>query len=297
MSIRGAALAAALGICQPAFAGYTVHVKEVGGDVVAEGSGSINTDALTFSTGITQPLVRSGQALLYTGGTANTQAIVVIADGGALTGPTSFGTAPTPTHANTVSGDFVGILGETSRLFVPPGYLSQTPLTSSATWSGSTLASLGLTPDLYTWTWGTGETADSFTVVIGGPFPQVIAFSSTAPVNATAGGPTYAVAATGGASGNPVVFTVDPSASSVCSIAGNSVSLTAVGTCTINANQAGSDLFAVAPQVQQSFAVAAAPIPEPPAEITAVPTLGTLASLLSMAMVGVAGLGWVRRKA
>ena len=47
--------------------------------------------------------------------------------------------------------------------------------------------------------------------------------------------------------------TIDPSASSVCSISGSTVSFIGVGTCVINANQAGNANFYPAPQVQQSF--------------------------------------------
>lgn len=90
--------------------------------------------------------------------------------------------------------------------------------------------------------------------------PQTITYTSTAPAAAKVGD-SYTVAATGGASGNPVVFTIDPSASAVCTIAGATVSLTGVGTCVINANQAGNVSSFAAPQVQQSFAVAARPLP------------------------------------
>lgn len=52
-------------------------------------------------------------------------------------------------------------------VFAPAGYVSGSALTSSATWTATSLASLGLTPGTYLWTWGTGPTADSFTVHIG----------------------------------------------------------------------------------------------------------------------------------
>jgi hypothetical protein len=84
---------------------------------------------------------------------------------------------------------------------------------------------------------------------------QAINFTSTAPAGATVGGSSYNVTATGGASGNAVTFTIDPSASSVCSIVGSTVSFTAVGTCVIDANQAGNTNYSAAPQQQQSFAV------------------------------------------
>jgi parallel beta-helix repeat protein len=88
------------------------------------------------------------------------------------------------------------------------------------------------------------------------PVAQAITFTSTAPTDAVVGGPTYTPTATGGASGNPVVITIDAAASSVCSISGlGVVSFLAVGTCVIDANQAGGNGYLPAPQVQQSFPV------------------------------------------
>jgi len=83
---------------------------------------------------------------------------------------------------------------------------------------------------------------------------QTITFTSTAPASATVGGPTYTVTATA-SSGLPVTFTIDASASAVCSIAGSTVSFTAAGSCVIDANQAGNANYLPAPQAQQSFPV------------------------------------------
>ena len=88
-----------------------------------------------------------------------------------------------------------------------------------------------------------------------GPAAQAINFTSSVPAHATYGGPTYAVAATGGGSGNDVIVTIDSSATSVCSISVATVSFTGVGLCVINANQAGNTNYDAATQVQQSFAV------------------------------------------
>ncbi len=85
---------------------------------------------------------------------------------------------------------------------------------------------------------------------------QAITFTSTAPSAAQVAGSTYTVTATGGNSGNPVTFSIDASASAVCSISGSTVSFTAAGTCKINANQAGNSNYNAAPQVQQTFTVA-----------------------------------------
>jgi LPXTG-site transpeptidase (sortase) family protein len=85
---------------------------------------------------------------------------------------------------------------------------------------------------------------------------QTILFTSTAPANAIVDGSTYTPTATGGLSGNPVVFTIDLSASSVCSInLAGAVSFQSAGTCTIDANQAGNTNYSAAAQVQQSFLV------------------------------------------
>ena len=53
---------------------------------------------------------------------------------------------------------------------------------------------------------------------------QAIIFTSSAPGSAVVGGATYSPTATGGASGNPVVLTIDATTSAVCSITGGAVS-------------------------------------------------------------------------
>jgi hypothetical protein len=92
----------------------------------------------------------------------------------------------------------------------------------------------------------------SFTV---GKAAQTVSFTSTAPTNATVGGPTYTVTATGGASGNPVVISIDAASAGACSLAGSTVSFQHAGTCVVDANQAGNSDYLPANQVQQSIAV------------------------------------------
>ena len=98
----------------------------------------------------------------------------------------------------------------------------------------------------------TGTASISYTVARG---PQAIAFTSRAPTAAVAGGPTYAMAATGGASGNPVTFS--SATSGVCTVSGATVSFVGAGMCTIDAHQAGNSNYAAAPIATQSFAVGA----------------------------------------
>jgi eukaryotic-like serine/threonine-protein kinase len=81
--------------------------------------------------------------------------------------------------------------------------------------------------------------------------------SFTAPQSGTPGG-WAALPVTGGASGNPVVFSVDPSSGpGVCTVSGTTVTYTAAGTCVIDANQAGNATYAAAPQVQRTITVSA----------------------------------------
>ena len=95
------------------------------------------------------------------------------------------------------------------------------------------------------------QVQQSFTVSKGN---QTITFTSTAPTTAKVG-TTYAVTATGGPSGNSVTFTIDATTSTVCSIAGSTVTFTTLGTCKIDANQASSANYNAATQAQQSATV------------------------------------------
>lgn len=90
---------------------------------------------------------------------------------------------------------------------------------------------------------------------------QAVTFDSTPPSTATFGGAGYTVTASA-PSTSPVVLTVDPTASSVCSLSGSdsgsTVSFIGVGTCTIDANADSDADYDPAAQVQQSFTVAKA---------------------------------------
>jgi hypothetical protein len=89
---------------------------------------------------------------------------------------------------------------------------------------------------------------------------QTISFTSTAAANSAAGD-TYDVTATGGASGNPVTFTIDPASTSICSISGATVTFNQAGICVIDANQAGNAQYQQARQVQQDVAVGSLRVP------------------------------------
>ena len=85
--------------------------------------------------------------------------------------------------------------------------------------------------------------------------PQTFNFTQpTTPVTYSAG-LTIRLVATGGASGNPVVFTIDGSSTATGTITGNTLNVSSAGTFVINANQAGNSTSSAAPQVQRTVVV------------------------------------------
>ena len=84
-----------------------------------------------------------------------------------------------------------------------------------------------------------------------GKADQTISFNTAAPAHAVVGG-SYTPDVTS-TSGLLVALTIDDASTAVCSISLGVVSFDAVGTCTINANQAGNEIYDAALQVQQSF--------------------------------------------
>ncbi|HWD55761.1 MAG TPA: hypothetical protein VG346_11600 [Acidimicrobiales bacterium] len=105
-------------------------------------------------------------------------------------------------------------------------------------------------------THATQTASQTFTLTVSGQGTQAIGFSSTATTAETnVGDNTYAPTASGGGSGNPVVFSIDTASASECSITGGIVDFTAAGTCNIDANQAGNSDYLAAPQAVQSITV------------------------------------------
>jgi RHS repeat-associated protein len=83
----------------------------------------------------------------------------------------------------------------------------------------------------------------------------ITGFSPATPISFT-NSQTFTVSATGGGSGNPVVFASTTTA--VCTVAGtngSTVSVLKVGTCTLTANQAGNASFSAAPQVSRNVVI------------------------------------------
>jgi hypothetical protein len=95
--------------------------------------------------------------------------------------------------------------------------------------------------------------SNSFNVATAPLTPQTITFTS--PGSQTLGTPAPALTATA-SSGLTVSFA--STTPGVCTVSGTTLTLVAVGTCTINASQPGNTTFAAAPVVTNSFDVVAA---------------------------------------
>ncbi len=94
----------------------------------------------------------------------------------------------------------------------------------------------------------------SFTITAGSTTPQAITgFSPVTPITyvpAPQAGNTFTLSASGGGSGNPVVFA--STTAGVCTTGGtngSTVTIQTAGTCTLTANQAGNSAYTAAPQV------------------------------------------------
>ena len=152
---------------QPAQA-YKVTLREVGTNVVAHGSGAINLTGLFFfgsgSFFITTLVPSLGR--ISTGPPPSGLGSVDVYR--VFSGPANFGSGGQHNATEGLSsGNFVGIQASVDELFVPHGYISNSALSSSATWTGATFASLGVTPGQYVWTWGNGGADQRFVLNIG----------------------------------------------------------------------------------------------------------------------------------
>ncbi len=100
---------------------------------------------------------------------------------------------------------------------------------------------------------GTGvDSAASASVTPQGT--QTITFGTPPSPTFSAGG-TFSVSATGGASGNAIVFS--SLTTSACTVSGTTVTMLALGSCTIAANQAGNTAYAAAAQATQTIVLGA----------------------------------------
>lgn len=167
---RGKLVGGALALLSvPSQAVYTIQLVEVGGDVVATGSGSLNMTAVDIKTqALHSAFIIPSASWLIVGQTVGTQVDYYLMQN--FVAPLSIGTNSNLLYATGGSGGNVGV--SLSGVTVPKDYVSGTPLpATTSTWAGASLASLGITPGTYTWSWGSGADADSVVLYAGAPEP------------------------------------------------------------------------------------------------------------------------------
>lgn len=173
------ALGLLLGLAPTAQAAYVVTFSQDGQNVVANGSGTLDVSSLSKNgsspsgggmASFDYVIAGNYKALDETTGTTSTSLSAYDQYGTV----TSESIVPVPTStialsATSGSGDTVGILdtlGSQTNLIVPYGYASGSALSGTATYANTTISDLGLAPGSYVWTWGTGTSADSYTLNI-----------------------------------------------------------------------------------------------------------------------------------
>ena len=129
---------------------------------------------------------------------------------------------------------------------------------------------------------GSSSTTDAPTATQAidvGRAAQAIIFTSLPPSAATVGD-SYPVSATGGASNQPITFSVDPATTNTaCSVTASTVSFDHAGICVVAADQAGTTDYTAAPTTTQQMAVDLV-------ETTAVVTLPTSGVVFGQAATG-----------
>jgi hypothetical protein len=164
-----AVMVSILAATSEARAAFITTITQSGPDVVATGTGSLNINALTVlgPVGGVSNNMNPSVAYLAIGvdGAQNTFYF------GMTVRPSNFGTGAGSTPSTVRSGPIVTIQGN-DALVLPQSYVSGSTFSSSATWSGSTYASLGLTPGTYVFSWGSGADADSYTIQVVSPVPE-----------------------------------------------------------------------------------------------------------------------------
>jgi hypothetical protein len=164
MAKRVISALAALGLMilgSRAEASVVIDILQDGPNVVATGSGTVDLTDLTYRGGAGS--TPSGEVVGKNGAVEVGAGRVILYSG--VSGPDSFGTGSA--SGSSGSGDTFGLIGDAGALLVPNGYSSGSALSGSSTFDSATIASLGLTPGRYVYTWGSKASADSLTVNIG----------------------------------------------------------------------------------------------------------------------------------
>jgi hypothetical protein len=164
-----AAPAALLLLQGQAKAVLTYNIFESAGNVVTQTSGSLDlTGATANGTGACGPsgAIFSSNAVVCTGPNGNVPLYFI-------SGPQSFNGNGVMNHASSASGITTWLGGLLGYLAIDSAYVSGSPIVSSATFNGTTLAALGFTTTGLIGTWTLNGTSESILVILGAPTAAV----------------------------------------------------------------------------------------------------------------------------
>ena len=168
MSVMRALLLASVVACGStgiAEAAVVIKIRQSGANLIATGSGSLDTSNLVRApyTGTNAWMLPSSNRLILGPFGLN----LFYSYGIPLNGPSSFGTG-FGAFASSGNGSILGFdfsFGQ-SYIAVPYGYVSGDPLNSSSVFNSASFSSFGLTPGVYTYSFGSGVDLDTITVQI-----------------------------------------------------------------------------------------------------------------------------------
>jgi hypothetical protein len=141
-----------------------IIVSEVGANLVISGSGTLNVAALT--------LVSSGATVISDTNSNPGLGIIFLDNGGSTTlfdvytgfSPSTFFGSNIVKLGNVFSGDSFGISVDDGDIYLPTGYTSSSVINGSMTINNSTLVEAGFLAGTYTYSWGSGGSADSIII-------------------------------------------------------------------------------------------------------------------------------------
>ena len=135
-------------------AGAVIDITQVGANVMMTGSGVIDLDGLQLNSSGPFPangVIWPDAAEILVGSSANDGVDIYTS----ASGPTTMGSGAESVGSSGLGGLFgvgTALLG-TPVIYVPKGYMTDTPLSGTSMFDNTTLAALGLTPGTYVYTW------------------------------------------------------------------------------------------------------------------------------------------------
>ena len=149
----------------------TYDIFESNGNVVVQASGSLNlSGSQIINTGNCNAngAIRSSQALLCTGTDPGLVNVL------GISGPALFNGTVDIFPASSVTGMFTILFGVGNGLGLDSSYISNAPIASTATFSGTTLANLGFTTSGPIGTWTLNGTSETIQVILGSPAASAV---------------------------------------------------------------------------------------------------------------------------